>query len=420
MLGLAACGGGGGGGGGGNEVSGTTLTIYSSLPLQGASRPQSVAVNQGATLALQQQSSKIGKFTVRFKQLDDATPQAGKWDPGQTSVDARKAAQDSTTIGYIGEFNSGSSAISIPILNRAGIPQISPSNTAVGLTANISGAVEPGEPQKYYPTGKRTYARVVPFDTIQAAALATLMKEQGCKKVYILNDKEVYGGGLAKNAVTSSKKQGMTVLANEGFDPKAPNYRSLASKIKGQGADCVLLSTITANNAVALTKDVAAALPNGKLFGPDGVAESTYFNPKEGGIPASIASRVLVTVATLPPDQYPISGGTASRDAAEKFRTDFKAKYGTSNPDPYAIYGYESMKLLLDSVKTATDNGTKQPTRDEVISTIHSTKDRESVLGKYSIDKNGDTSITAYGVYKIKDGELAFFKQIKGPGEKGA
>jgi branched-chain amino acid transport system substrate-binding protein len=419
MLGLAACGG-GGGGGGGNQVSGTSLTIYSSLPLQGASRPQSVAVNQGATLALQQQGSKVGKFTIRFKQLDDATPQAGKWDPGQTSVDARKAAQDKTTIGYIGEFNSGSSAISIPILNRASIPQISPSNTAVGLTANISGAVEPGEPQKYYPTGKRTYARVVPFDTIQAAALATLMKQEGCKQVYILNDKEVYGGGLAKNAVTSSKKQGIKVLANEGFDPKAPNYRSLASKIKSKCADCVLLSTITANNAVALTKDLVAGVPNAKLFGPDGVAESTYFNPKEGGLPASIAGKVLITVATLPPEQYPISGGTASRQAATKFRADFLKKYGVKSPDPYAIYGYESMKLLLDSIKTATDNGTKQPTRDKVIDIIHSTKDRESVLGRYSIDKNGDTSITAYGVYKIKAGDLSFLKQIKGPGEKGA
>jgi branched-chain amino acid transport system substrate-binding protein len=246
------------------------------------------------------------------------------------------------------------------------------------------------------------------------------MKQEGCKQVYILNDKEVYGGGLAKNAVTSSKKQGIKVLANEGFDPKAPNYRSLASKIKSKGADCVLLSTITANNAVALTKDVAAALPNAKLFGPDGVAESTYFNPKEGGIPASIASRVFVTVATLPPDQYPISGGTASRDAATKFRADFLKKYGVKSPDPYAIYGYESMKLLLDSIKTATDNGTKQPTRDKVIDIIHSTKDRESVLGRYSIDKNGDTSITAYGVYKIKAGDLSFLKQIKGPGEKGA
>jgi branched-chain amino acid transport system substrate-binding protein len=414
MLGLAACGGGGGGGGGGGKVSGTTLTVYSSLPLQGASRPQSVAVNQGAKLALDQQGSKLGKFTIRFKQLDDATPQAGKWDPGQTSVDARKAAQDKSTIGYIGEFNSGSSAISIPILNRADIPQISPSNTAVGLTVNIPGAVDPGEPQKYYPTGKRTYARVVPKDTVQAAAQATLMKEQGCKKVYILNDKEVYGGGLAKNTVTAAKKVGLTVLANEGFDPKAPNYRSLASKIKSKGADCVMLSTITANNGVALTKDVAAALPNAKLFGPDGVAESTYFDPKQGGIPASIASRVLITVATLPPEQYPVSGGTASRQAAETFRTDFQKKYGDKSPDPYAIYGYESMKLLLDTIKQATDDGKKQPSRNEIIDLVHSTKDRESVLGKYSIDKNGDTSITAYGVYKIKNGDLSFFKQIKG------
>jgi branched-chain amino acid transport system substrate-binding protein len=147
------------------------LTIYSSLPLQGDSRPQSVSVNNGEELALEKAGGKIGKFTINYKKLDDATAAAGKWDPGATSADARKAAQDKSTIAYLGEFNSGSSAISIPILNEAGILQISPSNTAVGLTR--SQGADKGEPDKYYPSGKRTYGRVVPADHIQAAAQVT-------------------------------------------------------------------------------------------------------------------------------------------------------------------------------------------------------------------------------------------------------
>ena len=100
--------------------------------------------------------------------LDDSTAAAGKWEPGATSSNARKAAQDKSTIAYLGEFNSGASAISIPILNQAGILQVSPSNTAVGLTRTEPGA-DKGEPDKYYPTGKRTYGRVVPTDDIQGA-----------------------------------------------------------------------------------------------------------------------------------------------------------------------------------------------------------------------------------------------------------
>ncbi|MFL5824909.1 MAG: branched-chain amino acid ABC transporter substrate-binding protein [Thermoleophilaceae bacterium] len=402
-VGLAACGGGSSSGGGGT-ASGSTLNIYSSLPLQGASRPQSEALVNGIKLAIKQANNKAGKFSVKYTSLDDSTAQAGKWDPGQVSSNARKAAQDKSTILYLGEFNSGASAISIPILNRAGIGQISPSNTAVGLTADVPGA-EPGEPAKYYPTGKRTYVRVVPKDTIQGAALATVMKDEGCKKPYILNDKEVYGQGIGKNTQNSLKTAGIPALANEGWDPKAPNYRSVASKISAKSADCVLVAGITDNNGVQLTKDLAAGVPNAKIYGPDGVCESAWVDPKKGGFPTSIDSKVECTVATLDPNSYPPEG--------KKFFTDYKATYGDSNPDPYAVYGYETMALALDAIKRA---GAKGNNRQAVINSLFATKDRKSVLGTYSIDKNGDTSVTDYGLYTIKNGQLSFDRVIKAKG----
>ncbi len=138
-VGVTACGGGGGGGSTSANVSGSTLTIYSSLPLQGSTGPNSQSAINGAKLALKAVNGKVGKYTIKYVSLDDSTATAGKWDPGQVSTDARKAAQDKSTIAYIGEFNSGASAISIPILNQAGIGQISPTNTAVGLTSNVAG-----------------------------------------------------------------------------------------------------------------------------------------------------------------------------------------------------------------------------------------------------------------------------------------
>ncbi len=401
-FGVAACGddGGdsGGGGGGGGETA-SSVTVYSSLPLQGASRPQTTAMVNGIKLALEQVGGKAGDITVNYKSLDDSTAQAGSWTPEAVSANARKAAQDDTTALYIGEFNSGGSAVSIPILNEAGVPQISPANTAVGLTTDEPGA-EPGEPDKYYPTGERTYARIVPKDTIQGAALATLMKEDGCTKVQVLNDKEVYGAGLSRNIENSAKEQGLDVVSNEAIDKNAANYRSLASKAKGAGADCMVYSGITANNAVQIYKDFAAALPDAKLYGPDGVAESGFADPKEGGIPADVASKVKVTVATLSPDEYPAEG--------QEFFKQFEEKYGEPNPDPYAIYGYEAMRLALDAIERS---GTGE--KADIISALFDTTDRQSVLGTYSIDENGDTTLTDYGVYKVEDGELAFDQTIK-------
>ena len=406
-FGVAACGGddedsGSGGGGGGGEAA-TSVNVYSSLPLQGASRPQTTAMVNGIKLAVEQTGGKASNITVKYESLDDSTAQAGTWTPEAASANARKVAQDDSAAAYIGEFNSGASAVSIPILNEGGVPQISPANTAVGLTTDEPGA-EPGEPDKYYPSGERTYARIVPKDTIQGAALATLMKEDGCTKVQLLNDKEVYGAGLASNIESSAKEQGLAVVSNEAIDKNAANYRSLAAKAEGAGADCMVYSGITANNAVQIYKDFAAALPDAKLFGPDGVAESGFADPKEGGIPAAVASRVKVTVATLSPDEYPPEG--------QKFFQDFEAKYSEPNPDPYAIYGYEAMRLVLDAIQRS---GTGE--KADVLKAIFETKDRQSVLGTYSIDENGDTSLTDYGIYSIDGGELSFDKTIKAAAE---
>ena len=402
-MGVGACGGDDDdGGSSGSEGGGKTLTVYSSLPLQGASRPQTTAMVNGIKLALEQAGNKAGDFTVNYESLDDSTAQAGSWTPEATQANARKVAQDDAAAIYIGEFNSGASAVSIPILNEAGVAQLSPANTAVGLTSDEPGAA-PGEPEKYYPSGQRTYARIVPKDTIQGAALATVMKEDGCTNVQLTNDKEVYGAGLARNIESAAEAQGLKIISNEAIDKNQPNYRSLASKAKGAGADCFLYSGITANNAVQLYKDFSAAIPDAKLYGPDGVAESGFADPKEGGIPTDVASKVKVTVATLSPDEYPPEG--------QEFFDQFEKKYGEPNPDPYSIYGYEAMRLALDAIQRSS-SGEKA----DIVKALFETKDRQSVLGTYSIDENGDTTLTDYGVYTIEGGELSFDQTIKAEG----
>jgi branched-chain amino acid transport system substrate-binding protein len=386
----------------GSDGEAKTLTVYSSLPLQGAQRPQTTDMVKGIQLALEQAGNKAGDFTIKYQSLDDSTAQAGAWTPEATTSNARKAAQDDSTAIYIGEFNSGASALSIPILNEAGVPQISPANTAVGLTSDDPGA-GPGEPDKYYPSGQRTYARIVPKDTIQGAAIATVMKEDGCTKVFMTNDKEVYGAGLATNIQSSAEAQGLEIIANEAVDKNAPNYRSLASAAAGDGADCFVFSGITANNAVQLYKDFAAAIPDAKLYGPDGVAEAGFVDPGEGGIPADVAAKVKLTVATLSPDEYPPEG--------QEFFDAFREKHDEPNPNPYAIYGYEAMRLALDAIGRS---GTGE--RGDILAALFDTGDRASVLGTYSIDDNGDTTLTDYGVYKVEDGELVFDRTIKAQG----
>jgi len=397
---VAACGsdnsssGGSQSGGGGSK----SLTVYSSLPLQGASRPQSEDVIKGEKLALKQKGGKCGANTIKYVSLDDSTAAAGKWEAGQTSANARKAAQDKSAIAYLGEFNSGASSISIPITNEAGLLQVSPSNTAVGLTKKLG--AEPGEPEKYYPSGERNYGRVVPADFIQGAAQAQLMKDEGVKSLYVLDDAEVYGKGVAKNTAASAQKQGIKVAGTDSWDGKAANYRALASKIKATGADAVFTGGIIDNNAPQLYKDLNAALPTGKLFGPDGVA--TVDMAKE--IPAKVAKQTFLTVATVPPNELPPAG--------QKFYKDYEAEYGEAQNeiDPYAIFGYEAMGVVCDAIAKGGSD------RKAVIDAFFATKGRQSPLGTYDIDKDGDTTLTNYGGYKVVGGKLVFDKVIKAQG----
>ena len=388
----------------GENAPAETLTIYSSLPLQGAARAQSEAAVNGAKLALEQSGSKAGKFPVKYVSLDDSTAQAGGWEPNAVSANARKAVSDDSTIGYIGEFNSGGTAVSLPILNEAGIAQVSPGNTAVGITSDDPGA-SPGEPDKYYPTGVRTYARVLPKDTYQGAALVTLAKEKGCASAYVINDKEVYGAGLATNVELSAKKQGLEIKGNDGIDKNAANYRSVAQRIKTTGAQCFIYSGITANNAVQIFKDIAIALPNAPLIGPEGVGETGFFDPDDGGLPADVAKRVLITIPGVAPEEYPPAG--------KEFLKAYTAKFGEENPDRYAVYGYESMMLLLDAIERAGEAGSD---REAVVKQLLATKDREGVFGKYSIDPNGDITLTPYGAYRIENGAMVFDHTVQATG----
>ena len=384
-----------------SRIRGKTLTIYVSAPLLGRSDVTGEAVVSGARLALDQVGARIGEYRISFKALDDATAARGGWDPGQTTINARLAVLDPTTIGYLGEVDSGASAISIPPLNRAGIPQVSPTSAAVGLTSDALGAF-PGEPQKYYPTGIRTFARVVPDDRVQAIAQVRVQQSMGCKATFVLNDGEVDGADAARSFEVAAQAAHLHLAGVATFVRDATSYKSLAAGLAHVAPDCVLIAADTESGAVLLTTQIAAAMPDVRIFGTADLAESTYCDPKDGGIPPSVDPRVVLTSPTLGLNDYPPS--------ARAFNAAYERRYGS--PEPAAIYGYEAMSLLLSAIERATEDGTRPAVRSEVRAALFATHDRRSVLGTYGIDRNGDTTLRRYGVWNIVDGELTYWETI--------
>ncbi len=381
-----------------------TVDIYSSLPLQGALAPQAEAIVNGIELALAQARDRAGRWNVYYRSLIDSTAGDSDWDPGETAANARQAAEDPKAVYYVGEFSSVASEISIQILNQAKVPQVSPASTYVGLTTNLPGSAS-GEPRKYWPGGERTFLRIVPIDSVQAAADLIAMKQAGCRKVALADEADPYGTGFAALLQAEKGGYGVTFASTTTIDLDNTNLQAYAHGLKAQGADCFFFAGDAPSAAVPLTEAVNHALPKAKLFGPDQMCVGAWTDPRLGGVSAAIDPLIECTMPTLSLTSYP--GG-------RQFLAAYKARYGDGNPDPYAIYGYEAMKLGLDTIAGLGRSGDNKVA---VLKALFAVRDRTSVLGTYGFDANGDTTLKSYGLYKVgPSGDPVFYKTVDAAG----
>jgi branched-chain amino acid transport system substrate-binding protein len=376
------------------------LLIASDLPLQGAGRAQTTSMVKAIELIIQQANYTAGKYKIGYQSCDDATAQAGKWDSAKCTANAQAYANDRSVVGVIGTFNSGCAQLIIPILNRAPngpLAMVSPANTRIGLTHVAKGLTDPGEPQKYYPTGKRNYARVVASDDYQAPAAAQLAKDLKRRSVYIIHDNEGFGKGVALSMQAAATKLGLRVEGFEAWDGKAASYEALAEKIKQSGAQAVYLGGIVCNNGGKLVKDLRAALgPSVALIAPDG------FTPISAVVDgAGTAANGLYVSAAGPPNEA--LGATGKKFVAAL------AKVLKRKPDPYPTYAAQAAVVLLSAI--ARSDGT----RASVTKGLFNRAFNDSIMGTFVIDKNGDTSLKGITFFVVKKGEAATYKGFTVP-----
>lgn len=397
---LAAC---GGADKARSTVTGTTLTVYSSMPLEGPDRAAAVDIVRAERLALMQAGSTVGRYRIGLVSLDAATPKAAASDPAQISLNARRAAGDMSAIAYIGELDPGSSAISIPLLNEAGLLEVSPLDTAMDLT--VATPAIPGSPLKYYPNlqkAGRTFARLAPNDRAQATAAVGWMAQVGVRKLAVLTDDDTTGLPLAGAVQSRATAAGMTLLdENEDVDAHALDQRALAERVAAKGVDAVFYAGSTRPGIVALWKALVAADPGIKLFTPAAVAEKPFLaaiGPQADR--ATYVTRPELTLSAYPP-------------AAQQLAAEFRAAYGYV-PRSQALYGYEAMRTVLAAIGRAeADHGDRAINRTDVVRAYFQTRVAGSVLGDFAIRSDGDTTIAAYGAYRVgAGGRLRFVRTL--------
>jgi branched-chain amino acid transport system substrate-binding protein len=401
---LSACGGSSSGGGDAGTSGGAkTLTISSDLPLQGSSKDAAAAMNNAIKLYLSQVDNKAGKFTIKFKEYDDSTAAKGAWDDATCAKNAQDHVANASEVAVMGTYNSGCAKIIVPVLNQdpdGPMLMVSHANTNPGLTK----AWDPGEPDKFYPTGVRNYARVVTTDDFQGAADSTYIAQDLKKtKCYVLNDNQTYGQGVAQAFVDNAKKVGMTILGNEPWDLKQPNYTALFQKIKAKNPDCIFLAGIYDNNGGQLVKDKVKVLGDNTkviMMGPDGFSGYTDLQKQKEG------EGMYLSFAGLDTESLRKNGGGAA-----KFLDAYKAKYGADPSTSYALYAAAAVQVILKAIEGS--DGTRKSINEQVFSGAGITIPADiSVIGKEIIidPKTGDTNNKDISILQLTSGAEKFKK----------
>ena len=390
---LALLGGCGGGGSSSTRITSDTLTIYTGLPLRGPRGDEGRAVLRGEKLALHEAGGHVNNLELGLVALDDTDGSTGEWAPGQVAANAREAAQNPTTIAYIGDLDSGATAVSIPITNETGILQVSPLSEYTGLTQ----PADKGEPDKYYPSGKRNFARLVPTSALEARALAAWIKAQGLTSVSLAYDGLQEGLGQGIELERALHDAGIQVTGIVRVDPHdgIEDVRGDAADLVRDKTAAIVFAGATVPAALALMRAVHARDPGDKLFATGGVATQAFADGLQDA-----ERQVYLTSPVLPLGQRP--------PVAAQLAARYRQLFGAPMP-PAALYGYEAMRSVLDAIRRA---GSGDNDRQAVITAYMQTDVGDSPIGPFSIDSTGDTSSTTFGGFRVENGRLRFERRL--------
>ncbi|MDE3070197.1 MAG: branched-chain amino acid ABC transporter substrate-binding protein [Acidobacteriota bacterium] len=379
----------------GTVVPGRALTIYSSLPLGGAQATIGRQIERGEKLALSQAAGRVGRWRVNLSLYNDAGPVSGQWEPGLAATNAKLAAQDNDAIAFIGDLDSGATAVSLPIVNGANILQVSPASPYVGLTSSVDAGQD--DPQRFYPSGRVTFGRIAPGDPVEAATQAMLLRERHVHTLYVISSEDPLHSSLAALVAGDAEAAGITVAAQDKVNlapvAEPAELAGEAAKVLASGAQGVFFCGAAERGVASLWRELYAKDPALKLFGCHNLTEALFTSAI-----GPAARNTWLTSPWLAPSLYP--------PGAAGVLLDYQARFHEA-AEPYALYGYEAMSVVLGAIRAAGKHGNR---RQSVIDRFFATRNRDSIIGRYSIQANGETTLTRYGVDRVIGGRAVFVR----------
>jgi branched-chain amino acid transport system substrate-binding protein len=363
------------------------------LPLQGSELAGAQPIINGAKLALKQAGGKAGSWTVELPDaliLDDALN--GVHDPQTGAQNVTTIISDTSVVAMLGPLNSNVARAQIPLTNAAGLFQCSPANTNEGLTKPEFGALEV---RKEKPD-QINYIRVATTDDLQGPANAKYLGEDlGVKNLYIIDDTETFGAGIAKQVETYWKDTlKLTVVGHDSVVRTTTDYASILTTAKSKNPDGIYFGGVTASGgARILNAAVQVGLGEIPYMGPDGINDGTGETPD---------SFLNLTGANAK-NSYSTLAGKADFPGLAQFTTEYTAEFGIA-PTGYAIQGYTCMQIMLDAIgrASATNPADEAAAREAVRAQgVDTAYKYNTAMGEITFDQNGDTSQKTISVYAV-------------------
>jgi branched-chain amino acid transport system substrate-binding protein len=372
------------------------VLIVSDMPLQGTYANDGLQATKAVQIVLRARGFKAGGRTVGYVSCDGATPR-----DDISATKCRRAgrayAAAKRVVGVIGPLFSSCAAYMMAALNRAGLLEVGPSNTYVGLTRDGPG-IPAGQPATFRPTGRTNFVRLAAPDDLQGRAHVALALDRGEHTAYVLYDGvDAYGLGAAAGFRDAARKAGIKVLGFERWDPEATNYRALAQRVARSGADGVFLGGYIVSNSGTLIRALRHALGSDvTLMATEGMLPITVLRSRAG----EAAEGMLITLSSIPKERLEGAG------------TDFLAafrKATSQDPCCYTVHVAQAADALLDAI--AASDGSRASVTGKMLG-LHV---RGGIIGDFSFDANGDVTPPLVSVYRITDGQQKLFDVVENP-----
>jgi branched-chain amino acid transport system substrate-binding protein len=382
-------------------LRGHLLDLYASHPTEGPSAPTAAAVAAGQRQALADAGSRAGRYRIRLITLSASKPGSGNWDPGQITENADRAANDPRAIAYLGELNLGASAVSVPVTNKAGILQVSPGDGLASLTEAPPRSA--AGPERYYPSGHRSFLRLVPDDLIEAGLIVDRLEAIGAERPALIVGTGVYARELAAEIVAEARKAGIAPVATKDLrddpDTVLDAAGELADAPPDAQPDAVVLALARDRYTSQLLAGLTRALPQASLITGDGVLVGTPLLAAAGSAPAPLEA--------IAPQAPRGSAAAPGLRILNRIARDQDPDLAT----PEALWGYESVRVVLDAIRAAQRGGVPA-NRAGVIRAALEPRVRRSPIGTYQVRRSGAVEGLPMALYRLQGDRFEFVRTL--------